>query len=776
MEKELTGLLSLVLVIFVAMAALQAQTPQLGKDDIQKVIQAMTPEEKVNLVMGTGMEGLDLPDFFAPPQTGQSGNRVPGAAGSTYAIPRLGIPAIVLADGPAGLRIKPVREGDSDHTYYCTAFPIATLLASSWDVALVEEVGRVMGNEALEYGVDVLLAPALNIHRNPLGGRNFEYYSEDPLISGKMAAAITRGVQSQGVGVSLKHFVANNHEWNRMVINVLADQRCLREIYLRGFEIAVMESRPWTIMSSYNKLNGTYTSQSGDLLTAILRGDWHYEGLVMTDWFAGDDAVAQMNAGNDLLMPGTRIQQQALMAAIGNDPTLRASVDRNIANILRLILRSPYFNNYRYSNQPDLTAHARIARQAAAEGMVLLKNDGGVLPLPAKARLGLFGNTAYEMITGGTGSGDVNEAYSISLPDGLKAAGFRIDAALGASYAAYIKTEKGKLAPPENPFLLPPAIAERPLSIAEINAVVGRTDLGLVTIGRNSGEFADRKAEGDFYLDPAEKQLIRDVQAAYHAAGKKVAVVLNIGGVIETVSWRDLPDAILLAWQPGQESGHAIAGVLSGQVNPSGKLATTFPIDLQDVPSSANFPGQTLLGPDPDKKVFFGGDRAAEVRYSDGIGVGYRHFNTAGLRVAYPFGFGLSYTQFTYRDLQLSTEIFEGELTVSVSITNTGAVAGREVVQLFLSAPGASMPKPAAELRAFAKTGVLEPGASQVLNFTLSRRDLASFDAQQSAWVVEGGEYQVGIGASSRDIRLSGTFTTPKAEIVEKVSAALGQK
>lgn len=753
-----------------------AEPPQLGTSPTKDVLAAMTTEEKVSLVVGAGMTlpGIDLGEERKAPAVGETIRGVPGAAGTTVPVARLGIPAIVLADGPAGLRIQPRRDGDA-RTFYCTAFPIETLLASTWDVELIEQVGRAMGDEAYEYGVDVLLGPAQNMHRNPLGGRNFEYYSEDPLLAGKMAAATIAGVQSQGVGVAAKHFVANDHEWNRMVINVKASERALREIYLRPFEILVTEAQPWTIMSSYNRLNGTYTSENQALLTGALRNDWGFKGLVMTDWFGGRDAVAQMIAGNDLLEPGTAAQKTALLAAVNSGQLKMDVLDRNVGRVLDLILKSPTFKKAPRSDKPDLAAHATIGREAAAQGMVLLKNDGALPLAPSVKTLALFGNTSYNMITGGTGSGDVNEAYTVSLVDGLKAAGLAVDAKLAESYGAHI-AEQTKKRPPTLPFMLPAPLPEMAPTAGEIARLAKETELGLITIGRNSGEFRDRVREGDFEITANEKALIAAVTDAFHARKKKALVVLNVGGVIETASWRDVPDAILLAWQPGQESGHAIADVVTGKVTPSGKLATTFPVKYEDVPSAANFPGRTILGPDPAARgnLLSAGDRDAEVEYLDDIWVGYRHYATKGVKTAYPFGFGLSYTTFAYADLKLSAAEFGSGLSATVSVRNTGKAPGREVVQLYLSAPGKSMPKPAIELRGFAKTRLLAPGEAQALTFTIAPRDLASFDGTSSSWVVEAGTYAVRVGASSADIRQSATFTKAKAAQIGAVSGAVG--
>nr|AGS53088.1 beta-glucosidase [uncultured bacterium contig00036] len=743
------------------------KTPQLGKASVDKVIQAMTLEEKVQLLIGTGMAGFSDDG----PAVGITQSLVPGAAGTTRPIPRLGIPAIVLADGPAGLRIAPVREGDSQ-TYYCTAFPVATLLASTWNTEVVENVGKAIGNEALEYGVDVLLAPALNIHRNPLCGRNFEYYSEDPLISGKIAAAMVRGVQSNGVGTSIKHFAANNQESNRMGNDVRVSRRALREIYLKGFEIAVREAQPWTVMSSYNYINGTMTSESPELLTGILRDEWGFKGTVMTDWSGGRIPPAQVHAGNDLLMPGAPRQYEAIMAAAGDGALSVEDIDRNVKRILNLILASPRFKGYKFSNRPDLKAHAEITRQSAAEGMVLLKNDRA-LPLPESIKkVAAFGITSYDFISGGTGSGDVNKAYNVSLREGLTNAGYQINAELAALYEDYIKAEKEKVKTDAgNPFaMFMPAVrpAEMLPSASVLKKTAEETDVAILTLGRTSGEFMDRKIPNDFELSNNERRLIQEVGKVYHAAGKKVVVILNIGGVMETASWKELPDAILLAWQAGQEGGNTVADVLKGAVNPSGKLTMTFPVNYMDAASSANFPydyqldTQNIFGAPGNAPGNEGGAKKEPVRnvdyteYIEGIYVGYRDFDSSGKSVSYPFGYGLSYTEFAYEDASVSVE--KDGYTFICTIKNTGSAAGKEVAQLYIAAPGKSMDKPARELKAFAKTKLLQPGESQTILLTITKEDLAAYDENSGQWTVEPGDYAGLIGSSSRNIKQQVNF------------------
>ena len=714
------------------------------------MVNAMTLEEKAHLIIGTGMAGFSGDSAVI----GETRKLVPGAAGTTYPIERLGIPAVVLADGPAGLRINPTREGDTA-TYYCTHFPIGTLLASTWNQELVESVGKAIGNEVLEYGADVLLAPALNIHRNPLCGRNFEYYSEDPLVSGKIAAAYVRGVQSNGMGTSIKHFAVNNQETNRMSNDAQVSPRALREIYLKGFEIAVKEAEPWTVMSSYNYVNGTYTSESKDLQTTLLRDEWGFKGMVMTDWFGGSDVVAQMNAGNDMLQPGLQKQYDSLIVAAKSGVLDDAVLSRNVKRILEMIMKTPRFKGYKYSNKPDLKAHAAVTRQSATEGMVLLKNDNNALPLASTVKnIALFGCTSYDFVAGGTGSGNVNRAYTVSLLEGLSNAGYTVDDNLKSVYEKYLVAEKERLAKEKKgPFMPDKRPDEMSLTPAMVNEQVGKSDMALITIGRTSGEFLDRNV-ADFNLSQAETQMVQTVTRAFHAAGKKVIVVLNIGGVIETASWKNLPDAILCAWQAGQEGGNSVADVLKGNASPSGKLTMTFPLSFADAASSKNFPVDMNASIDLVNR----GERKHDVKnvdytnYEEDIYVGYRYFDSFGKNVSYPFGYGLSYTTFEYTNPAIMSE--NGTYTVTVNVKNIGKCAGKEVVQLYVSAPNnKEMNKPVKELKAFAKTKELKPGESELVTMTVAAADLASFDIATSSWVVDAGKYEFLIGASSRDIR-----------------------
>ncbi len=729
--------------------------------DREKTMAQLSLEDKAHLVIGTGMAGASGDNAVV----GATRKLVPGAAGTTYPLDSLGIPAIVLADGPAGLRIDATREGDSA-TYYCTHFPIGTLLASTWNTQLIEEVGTAIGEEVKEYGADVLLAPALNIMRNPLCGRNFEYYSEDPVVAGKTAAAYILGVQKNDVGTSIKHFAANNQETNRMNNDAHISQRALREIYLKGFEIAIKESKPWTVMTSYNFVNGVYTSESKDLVETILRDEWGYEGTVMTDWFSGKDGAVQMWAGNDMLQPGKPEQFDSIVAGVKSGKLAEADLDRSVGRLLNLVEKSPRFQGYQYSNKPDLKAHAEVTRQSAAEGMVLMKNEQA-LPFADKIKnVALYGNTSYDFIAGGTGSGNVNHAYVVSLLDGLKNGGYTVSEELMNAYTTYAAeckaarekeieelAKKDKQAAMLARFMPSSRPAERQFSVEELSKQAETSDVAVITLGRISGEFLDRKV-ADFNLSDSERKLVEQVCEVYHKAGKQVVVLLNIGGVIETASWKHLPDAILCAWQAGQEGGNSVVDVLSGKQSPSGKFTMTWPVNFSDAYSSKNFP----IDQNPRIDFMNQGHQAGNVKnvdytdYEEDIYVGYRYFDSFEVPVSYPFGFGLSYTTFEYSDAKLTEK--DDSYEVTVNIKNNGSREGKEVVELYVAAPDSKAAnKPAKELKAYAKTKLLKPGESETLTLLVKAADLASFDETASAWVVAEGEYQFLVGASSQDIK-----------------------
>ena len=754
---------------------MNAQTPQLRADNIDEVLQAMTLEEKAKLLVG-GANNF----FGTGAVVGGEADLVAGAAGTSPAIPRLGIPATVLTDGPAGVRIDPTRKGTSQ-TYYATAFPIGTCLASTWNTELVKKVGEAIGNETKEYRCDVILGPGMNLHRNPLCGRNFEYYSEDPLLTGKIAAAYIQGVQSQGAGVSAKHFAVNSQETDRTSVDERVSQRAAREIYLRGFEIAVRESDPWTIMASYNKVNGQFSMGNHDLLTKILRDDWGFKGIVMTDWIGireGLPTITEVQAGNDLMEPGQPAQIQEIIDGVKSGKLNIADVDRNVRRMLEYIVKTPSFNKYPATNKPDLEAHALITRQSATEGIVLLKNNG-VLPWKSGAikTVALFGENSYDFLSGGTGSGCVHPPYVVDMLQGLKNIGIQASPTLTEIYRKYIDYARVKFQAERHPakwfqieMMGQQKYPEIGLSPIAINKEVQAADAAIITIGRQAGEGIDRDIETEFNLIPEERALITDVCNAFHAVGKPVIVIINSGSVIETASWSGYPDAILCAWQPGEEGGNSIADILTGKVNPSAKLTMTWPIAATDHASTKNFPGslddytfELMVG----NKMPIPGH--AYTNHEEDIYVGYRFFDTFNREVAYPFGFGLSYTTF---DLSKPTVKSRGNMVdVTVTVKNTGSVAGKEVVQVYVQAPKGKLEKPAQELKAFAKTRELKPGESQTLTISLLLRDLASFDEAASQWLTEAGTYTFRIGFSSRDIKA--TLPLALKEYTEKTSNAL---
>ena len=754
-------------------ATMSAQTaPQLNANNVDEVIKAMTLEEKAQLLVGGGNDGF----VGSGAMLGHQKKFVPGAAGTTVAIPRLGIPTTVQCDGPAGVHIDAHRDGDS-RNYYATGFPIGTCLASTWNTELVRKVGEAIGNETLEYGCDVVLGPGMNLHRNPLCGRNFEYYSEDPIVTGLIGTAFVLGVQSQGVGVSAKHYAVNSQESDRTRVDERLSQRALRELYLKGFEMMVRKSNPWTIMSAYNKVNGVYAQGNKDLLTDILRNDWGFKGIVETDWIGirEDLPVEQeVAAGNDLLMPGYPAQVKAIVDAVKSGKLDVKDVDRNVRRMLEYIVKTPRFKGYKYSSEPNLKAHAAITRQSSTEGMVLLKNDGA-LPVRNLKTVALFGVNSYDFMSGGLGSGAVNVGYSVDMVTGLKNIGVATTPQLTEIYQNYVKYAKAKLKADKNPMMWfldqgQPKLDEIEITERCVAGEEPKADAAIITIGRQAGEGMDRQIDGEFNLSKIEQDMIFRVSDAFHAKGKKVIVIINSGSVMETASWRDRVDAILVAWQPGIEGGNSVADILTGKVNPSGKLTMTWPIAATDHPSTANFAKEYDMYTYKNmeswgKGVIPGVDFS---NHEEDIYVGYRYFDTFKKNVAYPFGFGMSYT--TFEMGKPSVKAKGNNIEVSVTIKNTGKVAGKQVAQVYVTAPKGAYEKPLKELKTFGKTRELKPGESQTLKMTLEKRDLASFDEANSQWKVDAGNYLFQVGTDVESIK--GTATLKVAEYTEKTSNA----
>lgn len=751
MKKKLSIVLLLAATLCNGFA--QKSAPQLGKAPVKSVIKAMTLEEKVTLVMGMGGK------IWANPKEGPETVLVPGVAGRTWNCDRLGIPATVQTDGPAGVRIGwfADQNASSDYKYFCTAFPTGTALTASWNPELVEFVGQAMGQEVLDFGCDVLLAPSVNIHRDLLCGRNFEYHSEDPLLAGKIGAGIVRGIQSKEVGTSVKHFAANNAETNRNTCNSVVSQRALREIYLKPFEIIVKESDPWTVMTSYNRLNGYYACENPELLETILRKEWGFKGMVMTDWGGGKDPVAQMRAGNDLIMPGDW-EKEVILNAVKNNILDEAILDRNLERILEYTMKCPRFRKHPYPDKTDLKKHAEISRNAARETMVLLKNENSTLPMSNAIRnVALFGKTSYKFIAGGTGSGEVNYKKAVTMPEALTAAGYKVNPTIASIYQEFVDVIQSENV---NDKWIVDKHSEMPVSRKLIEAQVKNSDIAIITLGRIAGEGTDRKPE-DFVISNIEKKLLSDVTDVFHKAGKKVIVVMDMGGMVQMSDWNNLPDAILHAFLSGQESASTVVDILRGEVNPSGKLPMTLPNKYTDSPSSKDHPGVPK-------------DNPIDNFYNDDIYVGYRYYNTFDVPVTYEFGYGLSYTTFEYSNIRLSKKTLgSNDIIVKATITNTGKVPGKEVAQMYISAPRDVLDRPIHELKGFVKTNELQPGESQTVEFVINKNTLSSFWTSKSAWIVDKGEYLIQIGASSRDIRLTDKIIVKNNIVTEKVHDVL---
>ncbi|MCC3283500.1 glycoside hydrolase family 3 C-terminal domain-containing protein [Arthrobacter caoxuetaonis] len=648
----------------------------------------LTPAEKAGLLSGEGFWNTR------------------GSAGA-------GVRPLVLTDGPHGVR----RSVDSPdlglgESAPATCFPSECATASSWNPELLAELGRAAGLEAAAQGVDVLLGPGLNLKRTPLGGRNFEYFSEDPLLSGLLGTAWVRGVQSQGVAACPKHFAANNQETDRMTVDVIVDQRTLRELYLRAFEMVVRQARPWTIMAAYNKLNGFHAAQDPWLLTQVLRNEWGFDGVVVSDWGAVTDLAAALAAGLDLEMPASNgIGPREVLAGLDAGLVSPGDVDAAVERLRVLGERTAD----KVSGPAGYAAHDRLARRAAVQSMVLLKNDGGVLPFSAQRRLVVIGELARTPRYQGSGSSRVNpvrlstpwNALAARVPEARFTAGYVLEEGGG--------TDGDALA------------AEAVAAAADGDQVV--VFLGLPDSAETEG--ADRVS-----LDLPENQL--RLLSSLAAEREDLTVVLFNGSAV-TTAWALQVPAVLEGWLGGQGCGEAVADILLGDVNPSGKLAETFPLSIEDTPAFGNFPGED-----------------GEVRYGEGLLVGYRWYDTRQMPVAFPFGHGLSYTSFDYTGLEATAEGTGtgAAVRVCVTVTNTGGRAGAEVVQLYVGGPPNGVPRPAQELRGFSRVE-LDPGESTRVTFDLAAGGLDRFDPGTRSWVTDSGAYLLKVGSSSRDIRLS---------------------
>ena len=733
--------------------------PLLTPNNIEKVVAAMTVEQKAEMCCGVGT-------FFR-----DNGKGITGAAGGVAGMEQFGFPLSYMADGPSGLRIKETRI-NSDLKYPIVSFPSPILIASSWDNEVAKLMGACIGQECKEYNVSAILAPALNIIRFPLLGRTGEYFSEDPLLSGKLASAYVDGVQSVGVGTSIKHFVANNQETARKINDVRISMRALREIYMRGFEIAVKESDPWTVMSAYNKINGVYASENKWLLEDVLREEWGFKGIVVSDWDAGMDGAAQIKAGNDIVQPGYEVQYNAIIQAVKNGTLTEAELNRNVKRILQYIVKTSAYKQYQFSNKPDIAKHKEIARKIASESMILLKNNTA-LPLKSNSKIAIYGNAGYSK-----GSSDV------SIQRGLESQNFNVDRNLEVLYKLHLGidttaqeaqlTEGGMI---YTMFSASPGVDEPEFAEKQLDVQVATNDCAIIVLGQGGGESKDCSPD-DFILTESELNLISRVCNAYHKSGKKVTVILDIAIPIETASWKEKPDAIICAWQSGQEKGNALADVLSGAVNPSGKLTVSFPVNLKDSPAYDNFPMDIKYRWMWAQHGFLGKKRLPKnqpevknvhyTEYQEGIYVGYRYFDTKKVDVSYPFGHGLSYSTFSYDKPKI---VRKGNVwEASVTVKNTGKFSGREVVQLYVSAPDGVLDKPEKELKAYAKTKLLKPGESETVIMKVTDYMLSSFVEKNNTWVADKGKYVASFASSGNDIRASLSFKL-KSEFNEGVKA-----
>ncbi len=659
--------------------------------DIQAILDQMTVEEKAALCTGA-------------------------SAWTTVPVERLGVPEMLVSDGPHGVRRVPDATEVGAPSLPATCFPTASCLASTWDLALLRQVGETLGEEAIALKVDVLLGPGNNMKRTPLCGRNFEYYSEDPYLAGKLSAAFINGVQSKGVGTSLKHYAVNNQESERFRIDAVVDERTLREIYLPAFEAAVKKGKPWTVMCAYNKLNGTHCSEHHELLMDILKHEWGFEGLVVSDWGAVHDRVKALQAGLDLEMPGPKGQRvQAVVEAVRAGALDEAILNESVRRILGIVFRAaetPKGGTF------DVAAHHAFARHVAGEGIVLLKNNG-ILPLQNPRRIAVIGRSAKAPHFQGGGSSHINPTM-VDIP---------FDEVQELAGGAQLTYSEGYPATPDFKQAL----------IDEAVAAARHADVALLYVALPSFIESEGYDRADLDLTAHQIALIKAVAAVQ----PQTVVILNNGSALAMSEWIDGTAAVLEAWMMGQAGGGAIADVLYGKVNPSGKLAETFPLRPEDTPGHINFPGGN-----------------GQVRYGEGIFIGYRYYDAKAMPVLFPFGHGLSYTTFRYSHPKVSASTFNDVdgLTVSVDVTNTGRVAGKETIQVYVHDRKSGLVRPQKELKGFAKVD-LKPGETKTVAMQLDFGAFAFYHPAFKQWITENGEFDILIGASAADIRFTETVT-----------------
>ncbi|HMD87851.1 MAG TPA: glycoside hydrolase family 3 C-terminal domain-containing protein [Anaerolineaceae bacterium] len=635
---------------------------------------------------------------------------------TTTPLEHLGIPEMIVSDGPHGLRRAPDAHSSSPDSLPATCFPTAACTASSWDVELIHKMGEALAEECIALNVDVLLGPGANMKRSPLCGRNFEYFSEDPYLAGEMAASLINGIQSRGVGTSLKHYAANNQEFQRFSISSEVDERSLREIYLAAFEKAVKTARPWTVMCSYNKLNGSYASENYRLLTEILKNEWGFEGLVVSDWGAVHDRVAALKGGLDLEMPGPQKHRvKALVKAVRNGKLDEAILDESVRRILNIVYKAKQTPK---NGSFDVEAHHELAHKVAAESMVLLKNNG-LLPLKRQKRIAVIGHSAKKAHFQGGGSSHINPT-KVAVPfEELKAQAGGAELSYADGY------------PSDDSF--------RQDLIDEAVANAQAANVAVLFIALPTYKESEGYDRADLDLTHQQVELIKAVSKAQ----RHTVVVLNNGAPVVMDAWINDVSAVLEGYMMGQAGGIAIAEILFGKVNPCGKLAETFPHRLVDTPAYINWPGE-----------------AGEVRYGEGLFIGYRYYDARQLAVLFPFGYGLSYTSFSYANAKASKNTFkdvEG-VTVTVDVTNTGKVSGKEIVQLYVHDQKSGLVRPEKELKGFAKVE-LKPGETKTVSIPLDFRAFAYYHPAYKQWITENGDFDLLVAASAADIRQKLTVT-----------------